>query len=88
MKPAAIIVRVLRRLPTTIPAVTKCSLAIVAACHDLDNMLQPDASMFLSNGVLCGHREGSGWELTSHCGWSQYLVKKPQYELFNGIFHS
>jgi hypothetical protein len=76
---AAVIVTALRRLPTAMPVAASCSLAIAAACHHPDNIPQPDASMFpLQWGVMWRQREGSGWELTDHCGFSHYPVEKPQ----------
>ncbi|KAH7184595.1 uncharacterized protein B0J16DRAFT_266395 [Fusarium flagelliforme] len=77
---AAVIITATRRLPTTMPVVGSCSLAIAAACHHPDNTPQPDASVFpLQWGVMWRQREGSGMELTNHCGFSQYPVEKPRW---------
>ncbi|KAF5964045.1 hypothetical protein FBULB1_13014 [Fusarium bulbicola] len=76
---AAVVITALRRLPTAMPVAASCSLAIAAACHHPDSMPQPDAPMFpLQWGVMWRQREGSGRELTGHCGFSQYPVEKPQ----------
>ena len=76
---AAVIITAFRRLPTTMPVAASCSLAIAAACHHPDNTPQPDASAFpLQWGVMWRQREGSGRELTNHCGFSQYPVEKPE----------
>ncbi|KAF4434140.1 hypothetical protein FACUT_7992 [Fusarium acutatum] len=76
---AAVIITALRRLPTAMPLAASCSLAIAAACHHPDNILQPDASMFpLQWGVMWRQTEGSDREVTNHCGFSQYQVEKPQ----------
>ncbi|CAG7558117.1 unnamed protein product [Fusarium equiseti] len=76
---AAVIITALRRLPTTMPVASSCSLAIAAACHHPDNTPQPDASAFpLQWGVMWRQREESGRELTNHCGFSQYPVERPE----------
>ncbi|SCO80827.1 uncharacterized protein FRV6_05040 [Fusarium oxysporum] len=84
----AVIITALRRLPAAMPVVASCSLAIAAACHHPDNTSQPDASVFpLQWGVIWRQREGSGWELTDHCGFSHYPIEKPQdhpVEMANG----
>lgn len=75
----AVLYTALRRLPTAMPVVGSCSLAIAAACHHPDNTPQPDASAFpLQWGVMWRESEGSGRELTNHCGFSQYPVEKPE----------
>ncbi|EXA33775.1 hypothetical protein FOVG_15074 [Fusarium oxysporum f. sp. pisi HDV247] len=75
----AVFITALRRLPTAMPVAASCSLAIAAACHHPDNIPQPDASVFpLQWGVMWRQREGSGLELTDHCGFSHYPIEKPQ----------
>ncbi|KAJ3529869.1 hypothetical protein NM208_g9563 [Fusarium decemcellulare] len=67
-----------RRLPTVIPVVGSCSLAIAAACHHPNGVPQPDAPLLpLQWGVMEGNSAtaGSGYR---HCGLSAHPVKEPR----------
>ncbi|KAL6921275.1 hypothetical protein FSST1_005301 [Fusarium sambucinum] len=68
-----------RRLPTGMPVVASCSLAIAAACHQPDGFSYPEASLLpLQWGVMCIEKEVSVRETTDHCGFSHGSVEQPQ----------
>ncbi|KAF5006967.1 hypothetical protein FDECE_6683 [Fusarium decemcellulare] len=73
-----IVVMGCRRLPTIIPVVGSCSLAIAAACHHPNGVPQPDAPLLpLQWGVMEGNSAtaGSGYR---HCGFSAHSVREPR----------
>ncbi|KAH7004086.1 hypothetical protein EDB82DRAFT_486074 [Fusarium venenatum] len=76
---AAVVITAFRRLPTGMPVVASCSLAIAAACHQPDGFSYPEASLLpLQWGVMCIEKEVSVRETTDHCGFSHGSVEQPQ----------
>lgn len=68
------------RLPTAIPVVGSCSLAIAAACHHDEGVPQPDEAFAgLQWGVTrrSGDEDGKGG-MQGHCGFSSGHVEEPQ----------
>jgi len=63
------------RLPTTVPVVGNCSLAIAAACHSVTGEPQPNAPLgFLKWGVMM---EATPLH-AGHCGFSTEAVAHPR----------
>lgn len=68
-----------RRLPTAIPVVGSCSLAIAAACHHPHGTPRPEEAFTpLKWGAIYSHGEGPGEEIFGHCGFSSEYVEDPR----------
>lgn len=66
-------------LPTSIPVVGSCSLAIAAACHHHEGIPQPEASLAaLRWGVMKRHDHEGDENGIGHCGFSAEYVEEPQ----------
>ncbi|CAM1509531.1 Fc.00g032700.m01.CDS01 [Cosmosporella sp. VM-42] len=75
----AVIITGFLRLPTGIPVVGSCSLAIAAACHQTDGSPQPEAPLIpLRWGVMKRHDERQGEYGVGHCGFSGEYVEAPE----------
>ncbi|KAM0421030.1 hypothetical protein ACHAPT_011101 [Fusarium lateritium] len=75
---AAVAITATRRLPTAIPVVGSCSLAIAASCHHPDGIPQPDAPYHALQWGVMGKSETDVDGVYLHCGFSTEEVGKPQ----------
>lgn len=75
----AVAVTGLLRLPTAMPVVGSCSLAIAAACHPADGPAPPDEPLVpLRWGVMSRPEDDSYVSGLGHCGFSGGYVEEPQ----------
>ncbi|KAH6894387.1 hypothetical protein B0T10DRAFT_603888 [Thelonectria olida] len=74
---SAVVLTGFQRLPTTMPVVGSCSLAIAAACHHDEGIPQPDAAVA---EVMWGVTRGPDQEedRPGHCGFSSDGVEEPE----------
>ncbi|KAI5465240.1 hypothetical protein BGZ63DRAFT_347217 [Mariannaea sp. PMI_226] len=78
---SVIIITGFRRLPSTIPVVGSCSLAIAAACHHPTGLPQPEEPFLpLKWGVIVMGSNGEAIDTgtVGHCGFSSNYVEEPQ----------
>lgn len=70
----------LRRLPTAMPVVGSCSLAIAAACHTSDNSPRGEEAFvpLRWGATLHSHGEEPGEDNLGHCGFSSEYVEEPR----------
>ncbi|KAH6867812.1 hypothetical protein B0T10DRAFT_502133 [Thelonectria olida] len=74
---AAVAITGFQRLPTAMPVVGSCSLAIAAACHHHEGIPQPNAPLTrLKWGVTQTHSEGR--DAVGHCAFSSDYVEEPE----------
>ncbi|KAJ4310319.1 hypothetical protein N0V84_011036 [Fusarium piperis] len=67
---AAVIITATRRLPTAIPVVGSCSLAIAASCHHPDGIPQPEAPYQALKWGVMGKSVTEVDGVYLHCGFS------------------
>ncbi|RSM05201.1 hypothetical protein CEP52_006400 [Fusarium oligoseptatum] len=75
---AAVVITATRRLPTAIPVVGSCSLAIAASCHHPDGVPQPEAPYHALKWGVMGKSETDVDGVYLHCGFSTEEVGEPQ----------
>ncbi|KAH6869549.1 hypothetical protein B0T10DRAFT_523593 [Thelonectria olida] len=76
---SAVVITGFRRLPTAIPVVGSCSLAIAAACHHPNGLAQADEPLLpLRWGVMGSHGEAPDEGAVGHCGFSSEYVDEPR----------
>ncbi|KAH7270937.1 hypothetical protein B0J15DRAFT_483716 [Fusarium solani] len=74
----AVVITATRRLPTAIPVVGSCSLAIAASCHHPDGVPQPEAPYHPLKWGVMGKSETDVDGVYLHCGFSTEEVGEPQ----------
>lgn len=76
---SGVVITAYRRLPTAIPVVGSCSLAIAAACHHPSGEAQPHEPLLaLRWGVMSAPGEGPNDKSVGHCGFSSEYVEEPR----------
>lgn len=75
----AVIITARRRLPTAMPVVRSCSLAIAAACHGLEGTERPEDPLVpVRWGAMAHPEDDLVVGKPGHCGFSGGFVEEPQ----------